>query len=248
MPFKRIPILLYHRIARTRPDDDPMGLAVSPELFEAQMRSLKKQGIQTVRPSDIMPEKRHSGALPGKSLVITFDDGFLDNYINAFPILMRYNLTATIFVVPDCIGKRSYWTPMDSYPLMDWAHIREMAKYGFDIQNHSSTHADLTALDDREAERQITESRETIEDLIGSPVSLLSYPFGKFNASIMHITERAGYRYAYAAGMSCNADYCIERLPIFERDGITRFTLKSGGWGSWIRHMNNLSRSCSGSI
>jgi peptidoglycan/xylan/chitin deacetylase (PgdA/CDA1 family) len=223
-------ILLYHRVALTTADEDPLRLAVSPEAFESQMGYLWRRGYATT------PLEERLGAEAGsRRVAITFDDGYLDNYAAAFPILQRYGFVATIFIVPGFVGAARRWERTRPVPLMTWSHAREMARHGISFQSHTSTHPDLTGCDDERLWRELAGSRREIEERIGERVSALAYPFGAFDSRVLGFTERAGYRSAYAAGMARAGRFARERFQVTSRDGPATFALKASGWGGPLR-------------
>jgi peptidoglycan/xylan/chitin deacetylase (PgdA/CDA1 family) len=229
-------VLLYHRIARvSAPTDDP--LCVSPEQFEAQMRYVAEMGFTAQPLAAPAP-----GA--GRHVAITFDDGYLDTYETAFPILQRHGLTATVFVVSRCVGGTSCeWGPQPAVPLLTWSQIEEMSRYGVSFQSHTRTHPDLTRCSDAEALDELAGSRAEIEDHVGRPVDALAYPFGSFDTRVAELTERAGYRSAWAAGLARpGGPFRSERFQISARDSMASFGIKASGWGAWLRRARDAAR------
>jgi hypothetical protein len=135
----RVPILMYHHIA-----DPPVGadairvdLSVSPASFADQMAFLVRNRYQTVTLGDLAGALTAGTPLPQRPVILTFDDGYDDNYLNAFPILQAWGLTGTFFIITDLVGSREY---------MSWEDLRVMASHGMDIEAHGRTHRDLTQL------------------------------------------------------------------------------------------------------
>ena len=228
------PVLLYHQIALTHPFDDPLGLGVSPEIFESQIRFLHKKGYQALTLDDIVDGKTIRRKPNQKYVAITFDDGYVDNYLNAFPILKKYGFTATIFFPTAHIGKINSWDGGKS-SLMTWEHAREMLDYGISFQSHTCTHADLPSLPEDKVMIELVESRDTIKDKLGISVNHLSYPFGRYNSRIMDFARKAGYRWAWAAGTSDMKRFSMERFQITSKDKGFSFLLKISKWGGLIR-------------
>jgi peptidoglycan/xylan/chitin deacetylase (PgdA/CDA1 family) len=224
----RPPVLLYHRVARTSDPGDP--LCVSPEQFDAQMRFLALKGFGTHGLGDAPNGAR-------KPVVITFDDGYLDTYTTAFPILRAYGLTATVFLVPGCVGTSSGgWGPPIPAPLMTWEHVEEMARHGISFQSHTRTHPDLARCSDAVALAELVDSRREIEDRIGREVVALAYPFGSYDSRVIGLTERAGYRSAWVAGLAAEpGPLSGERFQISSKDTMSSFVVKASGWGAWLR-------------
>jgi peptidoglycan/xylan/chitin deacetylase (PgdA/CDA1 family) len=228
-------VLLYHRIARVGDPPDP--LCVSPEQFEAQMRYLAETGFTT-----------HVAGAPapraGKHVAITFDDGYLDTYAVAFPILARHGLTATVFLVSGCVGANSdAWGPPTPVPLLSWSQAEEMSRYGISLQSHTRTHPDLVRCSDAEALVELAGSRAEIEDHVGRAVDALAYPFGSFDARIADLAAQAGYRSAWAAGLTRQQGaFRSERFQISARDSMRSFVVKASGWGAWLRRARDAAR------
>ena len=126
--------------------------------------------------------------LPQKHVVLTFDDGYRNNLTAAAPILERHGFSATIFIATGYIGARSTWSrqhaSIPTMPMMSADQLREMRAAGFDLGAHTHTHPYLTELDPAGAREEMLRSRKVLEDLLGEPVPLFSYPFGDFDASV----------------------------------------------------------------
>ncbi len=228
------PVLLYHQIALTHPYNDPLGLGVPQEIFESQIRLLHKKGYQALTLDDIVDGKAINNKPNQKYVAITFDDGYVDNYLNAFPILKKYGFTATIFIPTAYIGKNNSWDG-GSLSLMTWEHAREMFDYGISFQSHTCTHADLTSLPEGKVLIELVESRNTIKDKLGISVKHLSYPFGQYNSRIMDLASQAGYRWACASGIANIQSFSMERYQITSKDKGLSFNLKTSKWGKLIR-------------
>ncbi|MHB1927676.1 MAG: polysaccharide deacetylase family protein [Leptospirillum sp.] len=183
-------ILYYHRVA---PDLSP-HVGVSPEIFFRQMGFLKKIGLQGVS----MEEGLKSRDIKN-TCIITFDDGYLDNYEYAVPILDQFGFRATIFCVSAKLGKVTDWSvdPLwGGVPLMDDGEIRELQGKGFEIGSHTRTHCDLGRLfreDPLQARREIFDSRTELEDILGRPVTAFCYPYGSLSPESVDWVREAGY-------------------------------------------------------
>jgi peptidoglycan/xylan/chitin deacetylase (PgdA/CDA1 family) len=150
--------------------------------FREQMKCLYNGGYKTINLNQLLDI---NALVPEKSLVITFDDGWADNYRNVLPTLKEYDLTATIFVITGSVGQSNY---------MGWTQLREMSKAGFSIQSHTVSHKPLAGLNDDQLIHELTSSKKTIEDHIGTPVNFLSLPHGVFDRQVLATAQKVGYQ------------------------------------------------------
>ena len=183
----KIPILMYHEVSddtgrskRTRHTNPAYSLSV--EQFREQMEYIHDNGYKTRTLNELLDTKSHTQQ---KSVVLTFDDGWQNNYTNAFPILVEFGLTATIFVITDFIGKPNY---------MDWDQLREMNTQGISIQSHTASHRPLAGLATSEIKDELEESKCTIEHHLGTPVDFLSAPHGIIDQKVIDIARSLGYK------------------------------------------------------
>jgi len=239
LPYKSVPVLMYHQIAMPTVEQEALELAVSAGRFELQMIYLREQGFTSITLSEINKLDLEGGDLR-KKLAITFDDGYLDNYDEAFPILKQYDFSATIFLTTDFVGKTHAWGLGQQHRYMDWHHCRELAMEGISFQSHTCSHPDLTMVSDEAIIREVTISRKVIEDILGIPVQHLSYPFGRYDRRVIELTKAAGYESAYASGLSERGRFCGERFRVRSFEGVWAFSLKTNVWSSWIRSLWNV--------
>lgn len=239
IPYRSVPILAYHQIAKTSPEEDRLRLAVPPETFESQMKYLHDHGYTTVALDELAEAENNKKRDPRKLIAITFDDGYLDNYTNAFPILQKYGFSATIFAVTDFIGKSHAWISCAPMRYMDWSHAREMERYEISFQSHTCTHPDLTKLSVAEGIQELTNSRKKIEDCLGNPVRHFAYPYGKYNNEVIEMVKETGYLSSYAAGMSERGGFARERFSVELKNSPFLFYFKASHLGSWVRTIRN---------
>jgi peptidoglycan/xylan/chitin deacetylase (PgdA/CDA1 family) len=225
-----VPILMYHHVAPINYDARKPDLYVSPEQFELQLKLLKRNGYQTIGFDDLLTHWDKHDGLPRKAVIITFDDGFENNYIHAFPLLKKYNSTCIIFLVSDFIDSYYTWTKDSSNPpekLLSWEQICEMKEYGIKFGSHACTHPDLTKISEDEALDQLKFSKENIEEKLGSEVDFLSYPFGAFNKNVIKIVKDTGYKSACSTIRGnrhlSNERYFLKRVMIHHDTTIIRF-------------------------
>ncbi len=184
------PILLYHHIAET---EVPNRYYVSPAQFEAQMQWLFDHGYTAI-PISLLVEALTKGAeLPARPVVITFDDGDLDVYTNAFPIMQRFGQVGVFYLV-------AAWK--DAKTVVPVENIQEMVAAGWEIGSHSMTHLDLTK-NHSELSREIADSRKLLKDTFQVPVNTFAYPFGMIDPPSASKVIQAGY----LAGMGLGVSY-----------------------------------------
>jgi peptidoglycan/xylan/chitin deacetylase (PgdA/CDA1 family) len=185
---------MYHYVSVPPPDADKyrLDLSVTPANFEAQMEYLAVEGYHPVRLAVLADHLLGGPPLPSKPIVITFDDGYADNYENAFPILRSYKFPATFFVITQFIEERR-----PGY--MTWDQLEDMAIEGMDIGSHSINHPDLRGKSRAVQVSEIAGSKVMIESRIGTPVESFSYPAGKFDARTIEVLRDSGYLTAVTA-------------------------------------------------
>jgi peptidoglycan/xylan/chitin deacetylase (PgdA/CDA1 family) len=186
-----VPILMYHYVDDTPPPAGPDAdsLTVRTKDFRAEMKYLVENGYSTVSLADVYLAMAGRKELPGKPVVLTFDDGGLDNYEVAIPILKQYGLTATFFVITGHVGKEGQ---------MSWEQLREMAAQGMSIQSHTVSHPDLRGVSASRLKSELIDSRKAIANAIGEPSYVLCYPFGAHDSKVIAATRAAGYVMAVA--------------------------------------------------
>lgn len=184
-----LPIVMYHHVGPLPPNPDiyRRDLTVSPDLFERTLVRLAEQGVETVTMTDLFEHFAGGTALPKRAVVLTFDDGYDDNYEHAFRLLKEHGMVGTFFVTTEFVERPGYLT---------WSQIAEMADAGMEIAAHSSNHPDLTRLGPNELRRQLVEPKAILEQHTGQPVRFMAYPSGKYNAAVMAATRAAGYEAA----------------------------------------------------
>jgi len=197
---ERLPILMYHRV-------DPAGAAatssyrVTPENFEEQLRYLRNAGYYSVRLQDWQAACANRTPLPGKAVLLTFDDGYRDFLTYAWPLLKKYGFPAIVFLVVDEIGKTNSWDRAfgEEVPLLGWPEIRQLRSEGVEFGSHSATHRPLTGLSVTEVVREGARSRAVLERELKAPIRAFAYPYGDVDAVVRHLIGACGYVF----GLSC---------------------------------------------
>lgn len=219
-----VPVLLYHKIDRPPGDARVRGGYTPPGRFAKQMAYLKKQGFNFYTASKLIEYYREHGSFPPNALALTFDDGWKDNYTNAFPILKRLQIPATIFIIPSCIGTVSALAQAEGES--GRAHLsREeillMAEHGIEFGSHSMSHRLLPEISPAEARFEIEESKRQIEAMLQKPCKVFAYPAGFFTDEARRIAEEAGHIAAFSTlyGPEDTPDvYALNRIEILRRE------------------------------
>jgi peptidoglycan/xylan/chitin deacetylase (PgdA/CDA1 family) len=179
---------MYHyiRVPPSR-NADPIGygLSVTPTDFAAQMDWLAANGYHPITIADIRLYLDGAKPLPDKPVALTFDDGYLDLYTTAFPILKTHRFTATAYIVSGFVGAPNRNVTSDE--------IVEMDRYGIEIGAHTFSHQDLTKVSGDRLDYELRASKQALETIVGHPVVDFCYPAGKYDASVIAAVEAAGY-------------------------------------------------------
>ncbi|MHB1354975.1 MAG: polysaccharide deacetylase family protein [Anaerolineae bacterium] len=184
----RVPILMYHYISTPPEDANSVrrDLSLPPELFEAQLKYLVAQGYQSITLSDLVMALQTGSTLPPKPVIITLDDGYRDAYTNAYPLLRKYGMKATIFVITGMID--------DNNPnYVTWAQVAEMSGHDIDIESHSVNHPDLRNRNTAFLQHELVASKQAIEARTGRTVRFICYPSGHYDANVIRLLPGAGY-------------------------------------------------------
>lgn len=200
-----VPIVMYHHI-------DQLGkhevMTIPSERFEKHLQYLAKHRYEVLTMDELVEAKQNNKPLSRKTVCLTFDDGYADNYTEAFPLLKRYGFKATMFISSDHIGQPGY---------MDWDQIKSMQEYGINIGSHTRRHKYLPELSQAELSDEIISSRTILQERLGLSVKHFSYPVGGFNQAIKEMVKQAGY----LSAVSTNRGYDRFNNDLFELKRVT---------------------------
>jgi len=230
-----VPVLMYHHVA-PHPGDT---VTVTPEVFEAQMRYLAKAGYRTLKMSELLAHIRGEQPVRDRAVAVTFDDGWLDNFSYAYPVLERYRINAVIFVVTawtDAAMTAKAVPFVDEQPnqeslktqvqtdgagqaVLDWGTIRTMASSGLvEFYSHTVNHHKCNDSDRPQLERELFESRAVLERELGQPCPYLCWPYGQFNNLAVTIAKEVGYEALFTTvrgvAEAGSDPYCIKRIRV----------------------------------
>lgn len=219
-----IPILMYHNIS---PPEDGNTVNVTPERFKEQMNFIKSNNYKVITPyeySQILKDGKEKFA---KNLVmLTFDDGYKNNYTYAYPVLKENGFSAVIFVVVNKIGEEDY---------LSVDEIRQMQKDGIVIASHTLNEKYVPSLKKVRLYEELRGSKEKLEQLAGEPVEFFAYCSGGYTIQAQKILKDAGYLAAFTTNRGfdkslANDDpYAIRRIKVTNRDNNFKFWAKLSG-------------------
>jgi peptidoglycan/xylan/chitin deacetylase (PgdA/CDA1 family) len=223
-PFTRttkgdVRILCYHGVNKVS-----TYLNVSPALFREHLGVLAELGYTTTSLVEFL--SGNGCAAAGNKIIITFDDGYRDNYEQAYPIMAEYGFTGTIFCTTGSIGTDTYLTA---------AQIMEMYRNGWEFGSHTVTHPHLPRSTTKDKQRELGESKKALENILGVHVTSFCYPYGEYDAESISLLEQTGYRMACSNRPGSNRQehvdnpYLLRRTEIGGFDSLEDFRLKLHG-------------------
>jgi len=248
----RIPILMYHSISAD-PEDGVhpyYRVNTAPGIFEAQMRLLRDAGFKSLTVSQLVALLDKGGSVRERLVAITFDDGYRDLYLEAFPILQRYGLTATVYLPTAFIGD----SPLrfKGRECLTWSEVSEMAKEGIEFGSHTVHHPRLVELHRSDVVNEIRDSKDAIEQRLGEEVSSFAVPYAfpehdpTFASFLRDTLAEAGYtsNVTTILGTAVAGDnpFFLKRLPVNSSDDEALFRAKLAGAYNWLRLPQLLSK------
>lgn len=239
-----MPVIMYHRVIKDESEKGVHGTYVTVEQFEEQMKYLKKKGYETVTFKDLLNNRyKQRFDKDKKWIMLTFDDGYKDNYENAFPILKKYQFKGIIYVLDGI--EYNKWdvdnpgNPEKRFTLMNQDELLEMQNYGIEFGGHTSTHPRLAELSTEQVKSEIINSKSNIEKIIGKELLSFAYPYGSLNEEVKKIPQEAGYKFAVAtdSGSIVFSDdlFEIRRIGIFPTNNLFNFKRKVSGKYNFIK-------------
>ena len=191
-------VLAYHSVSDATADAGSDQFAVTSRVFREHLKLLKASRFNFVTGSQFANAVMGVGRLPSRSVLITLDDGYADQFHTAAPILADMGVPAVVFVVTALIGRSSDWATKTTYPLCGVAELREFARYGIEIGAHSRTHQDLVRASTRDLFDEVAGSRADLEALGFPSPPLFAFPYGAHDARVRDAVRRAGFALAFA--------------------------------------------------
>ncbi len=255
-------IIMYHSVSYFPQEGKIPYNNVDPLVFESHLKILKDHGHNVICLGELIENIMKDKTIKPKTIVITFDDGFKNNFDHAFPLLKKYNFFATFFIITGNIGEsrpykhllmdetaieffRSF--PESRLPMSE-IEIKEMCDRGMEIGSHTVTHRSLGNIDVYEANSEIVESKSNLEKITSKAIDLFSYPFGSrtygdFNEQTESLLVGAGYKAACTTDIGkvslSTPIYQLPRIPVGYNDVYYDFLFKISGAYDWVNFFKN---------
>jgi peptidoglycan/xylan/chitin deacetylase (PgdA/CDA1 family) len=222
-----VPVLCYHHVLPKAPN----SIAVTPAVFETQLRTLKDEGFSTISPEQLEAAFSREGTLPPKPVMITFDDGWRNQSLFAAPLLRKYGFTATFFVYPQLIHDKPS-------VFMSKSEVKALADAGFSIGSHTWSHGDVRRKRGEQdgayttrMRGELTRSKEWIESVTGTSTISIAYPYGYWDGPAASAVASAGYELAFTTDDQVvsvpGADrYALGRFPVTRASSLASFRAK----------------------
>ena len=233
-----VPILVYHNIGNGNG-----SFYVSPENFARQMEYIKKHGYEVIALGELIRQINSKNSIKKNKVVITFDDGYRDNFKYAYPVLERYGFPATIFLITDFMEK---YFPDSGKEFLNWDEVVIMSRNRISFGAHTKTHLNLgEPLDEKAALEEIMDSKKIIQQKTGISVDYFCYPSGAFCERAKKMIIDAGYKGALTTnrgGVPFNRDiYELKRIKVTNADATKPFSFwaKLSGYYNIFRTKRN---------
>lgn len=231
---KPLPIVLYHRVLKENFKESVVGIYITEKKFEEHLSYLKEKQFNTLTFFDVSKAIKGEKTLSEKNIILTFDDGYEDNYSIAFPLLKKYNSLAVIYLVTGC--KNNAWDNSKKEPtadLMSESQIKEMHKYGIEFGAHTQKHVNLIKVPLDRMKGEIENSRKDLTQM-GIEVKSFAYPYGECNDEVKKVVKAAGFEFGVATDsgpLNILEDlYQIRRQIIFSHTSFIQFKKKISRW------------------
>ncbi|MBI4063953.1 MAG: polysaccharide deacetylase family protein [Elusimicrobia bacterium] len=226
---KGIPVLMYHRMGVPPEESAQKSLWIGADRFRWHLDYLEKAGYQPVTFEDIS-----RGNEPRKPVIITFDDGYLNQYEIGFKILKERGLHGVFYIVTESMGKENFWHDPKAEPrlkMMSESHVKEIAAAGMEIGSHALTHRRFLTFSADEAGREFELSKKKLDELLGKKIFSFAFPYGngENDPGLIAAAKRAGYQWIagiHAGIWNKNGQAAIPRIYVRGDDWKIDFPLQ----------------------
>ncbi|MDX6769566.1 MAG: polysaccharide deacetylase family protein [Elusimicrobiota bacterium] len=233
-----LPTLMYHKIGDPTPGSQLAKLWVTAADFRRQLIYLRDHGYTSIDFRDWRDAEKGLKPLPSKPVLITFDDGYMNNYELAYPILREFGMKGCIFLVYETMEKHNGWHNPATEPwlkMLTWAQIKEMQDSGvIEFGSHTMRHRNLDSIPLEDAKWELEESKKRLEDKLGREMVGFAYPYGAgaYNPAVRKLAREAGYRFDFSVKQG------ISKLPWDrEKEAIRRLLIR-GDDNMYDFHLN----------
>ncbi|MBI4609216.1 MAG: polysaccharide deacetylase family protein [Candidatus Rokubacteria bacterium] len=253
----RVPILMYHQVGDPLRGVRACQDCVSPGCFTRQLRAILRAGYRVISLGQLVRWLDASPDALKRCVVLTFDDGFRGQFRNAYPVLRRYGVPATFFLIAGYIGTDTFFPhlglagrpdggrdgALSDWRPLSWDEAKGLARNGMEIGSHSVSHRSLGRMGRDEAAAEVRRSKEILEERLGIRVEGFAYPFGSrayrdFDRGVQELLREAGYRVACTTVVGRNSGgadrLALRRIPVEEADGPFRIRCKLVGAYDWV--------------
>ncbi|WP_454052736.1 polysaccharide deacetylase family protein [Clostridium sp. Marseille-Q7071] len=180
-----VPVLYYHSIQKSGENE----LMMDPELFRSHLQWLNNNNYTSLTMEEFYNYIKYNTPVPEKSVVITFDDGYIDNYTNAMPIINEFDFDTTIFMVSDFVGNPNFLTE---------SQLKELEKNKINIESHTANHLYLAKLPKEKQKEELQQSKDRLDNLLNEKIEYVAYPYGSYNDDTKNITREIGYKMGFS--------------------------------------------------
>ena len=211
----KIPILMYHSVSDSDdyrdlpPSCRPIGYRLKVRAFEEHLAGLREGGWETISLQDLLDYREGRGELPEKAVILTYDDGYADNYHTVLPLLLKYGFTATFFLSVSYLGE---------FGMMDLSDAGKLLEAGMEIGSHGMGHDLLTGRGKEELRWELEESRRRLRERLPAGIDFFSLPRGYLPPALPALARAAGYRGLCTSRPGFNSDqtdlFALRRFPV----------------------------------
>lgn len=241
----QVPILMYHSIPDEVASENAhpyFGIETAVRVFESHMQILRDSRYRTVTTGEVVALANSPKKLRDRAVAITFDDGYRDFYVNAFPILQKYGFQATVYLPTRYVDDQT--ATFKGKKCMTWCQVRELRRHGILFGSHTISHPQLRNISSSDVEREVSSSKQIIEDQLGEAVRSFAYPYAfpendaPFTDTLRNLLEASGYDNGVSTVIgsfhSPHDRFFLKRLPVNSWDDLALFRAKLEGGYDWL--------------